>query len=130
MTIVKQHFSAFSRLIHESVRIDRSSRDNSISILNLKSEWGSNKLPRLVIEKDENVDSGKGKEMDQHMKDFDTDDKMKGSFSDSGQVRFQSFNSNKKLLNYWTPSTSAARKPSFRQTNQLTLHNYFRDKVK
>ena len=89
MKIVKQHFSAFSRLIHESVRIDRSSRDNSISILNSKSEWGFNKLPRLVIERDENVDSDKGKEMDQHMKDFDAD-KMKGSLSDSRQVGFQS----------------------------------------
>ena len=64
MKIVKQHFSAFSRLIHESVRIDRNSRDKSISILNSKLEWGSNKLPRLVIEKDESVESGKRNDYD------------------------------------------------------------------
>ena len=71
------------------------------------------------------------------MKDLDRD-KMKGSLSDDGQVRFQS-NANK-LFNFWTPSTIAAHKPNvvsgrkaagFRHTNQSTLlHSYLRDKVK
>ena len=34
MKVVKQHFSAFGRLVHESVRINRNSRDSSISVLN------------------------------------------------------------------------------------------------
>ena len=86
MKIVKQHFSAFSRLIHESVRIDRNSKDKSISILNSKSEWGFNKLPRLVIEKDEKHGSDRVNDFDfdqhQHKKDFDEVDKLKGASSD------------------------------------------------
>ena len=138
MKIIKQHFSAFSRLIHESVRIDRNSRDNSISILNSKSEWGSNKLPRLVIERDEKLDSGKVNDFDQIKKDIDFVDKKKGSLSDCGQVGFQSNNANKKHFKFLTPSTTAAPKPNvsgkstetFRQTNQLTIDRYFRDKFK
>ena len=57
MEIVKQHFSAFSRLIHESVRINRNAKNPQISVLNSKSEWGFNKLPRLVVEKDERTDN-------------------------------------------------------------------------
>ena len=96
------------------------------------------KLPRLVIERDEKLDSGKVNDFDQIKKDIDFVDKKKGSLSDCGQVGFQSNNANKKHFKFLTPSTTAATKPNvsgkstetFRQTNQLTIDRYFRDKFK
>ena len=55
MKVVKKHYSAFSRLIHEAVRIERNSRDLTISSLNSKSEFGRGNLPRLVIDEPEKV---------------------------------------------------------------------------
>ena len=55
MKVVKKHSSAFSRLIHEAVRIERSSRDLGISSLNSKSEFGRGNLPRLVVDIPENL---------------------------------------------------------------------------
>ena len=49
MKIVKKHFSAFSRLVHESVVIERTSKANNFSIMNSKGEWGRTHLPRLTI---------------------------------------------------------------------------------
>ena len=50
MKVIKKHFSAFHRLVHEAVRIDRGSRDPNISSLNSKSEFGRGNLPRLIID--------------------------------------------------------------------------------
>ena len=58
MKIVKKHYSAFSRLVHEAVRIDRNSRDANIMSLNSKSEYGRGHLPRLTIEDSENTKIG------------------------------------------------------------------------
>ena len=128
MKVVKQHFSAFSRLVHESVRIKRNYRDSSISVLNSKSEWGSNKLPRLVIEVDENPDNIRG---NNEKNDFERLGIRKGSLSGRRQGEFQSSNSSKKLFNSWTPSTGKSADDDFkhRQT-QLTMQSYFRDKFK
>ena len=51
MKIVKKHYSAFQRLVHEAVRIDRNSRDKNISSLNSKSEYGRGHLPLLMNQK-------------------------------------------------------------------------------
>ena len=48
MKVVKVHFSALSRQIHESVRIRR--RAIGSTILNSKSEYNRCRLPRLVVE--------------------------------------------------------------------------------
>ena len=54
MKVIKKHFSAFSRLIHECIRIERNSRDSSISSLNSKCEYKRGYLPRLIIDGSEN----------------------------------------------------------------------------
>ena len=74
--------------MHESVRINRNSRDSSISVLNSKSEWGSNKLPRLVIEMDEKPDNVKRNENSYF--DFESHGIRKGSLSGCRQGEFQS----------------------------------------
>ena len=66
MKVVKKHSSAFSRLIHEAVRIERSSRDLGISSLNSKSEFGRGNLPRLVIDEPESV------KVERNLKKIDT----------------------------------------------------------
>ena len=50
MKLIKKHFSAISRLVHESVLIDRTSKANDLNILNSKGEWGRTHLPRLKID--------------------------------------------------------------------------------
>ena len=50
MKTVKKHFSAFSRLIHESVLIERTSKAGNLTILNSKGEWGRSHLPRLKLD--------------------------------------------------------------------------------
>lgn len=131
MEVIKQHFSAFSRIIHESVRINRNSRDKSISVLNSKSEWGFNKLPRLVVEKEDN---DKASELDLDMNDCEV---KAGSNGGRRQFEFQSRNSN--FLKSWTPSTNAANKPNVvgegnladkKRRNQMTMHSFFKDIVK
>ena len=52
MRVVKKHFTAFSRLVHESVMIDRASQNDKISLMNSKGEFGRCNLPRLVLEND------------------------------------------------------------------------------
>ena len=137
MEIVKQHFSAFSRLIHESVRINRNAKNPQISVLNSKSEWGFNKLPRLVVEKDERTDN----KAEQEKNDNDLESK-KGFVAfdvDGRQSRFQSSNFSKNLFKSWTPSMSAAHKPNatfggetadIRHSKQMTMNNFFRNVVK
>ena len=135
MEIVKQHFSAFSRLIHESVRINRNSRDKSVSVLNSKSEWGFNKLPRLVIDKD---DSSKVSvpESDQEKNDCDIESSSNGA---SSKFKFQSSNVSNKLFKSWTSSTIAASKPNtngegnlaeIRHRKQTTMNSFFKNIVK
>ena len=60
MKVIKKHFSAFHRLVHEAVRIDRGSRDPNISSLNSKSEFGRGNLPRLVVEDSEHIKNERG----------------------------------------------------------------------
>ena len=50
MKTIKKHFTAFSRLVHESVVIERTSKANDFNILNSKGEWGRSHLPRLRID--------------------------------------------------------------------------------
>ena len=50
MKTKKKHFSAFSRLIHESVVLERTSKAKDSNILNSKGEWGKMHLPRLRID--------------------------------------------------------------------------------
>ena len=129
MKVVKQHFSAFVRLIHESVRINRLYK---VSVLNSKSEWGSNKLPKLVIEKDEKLDNVKGNDLTQK-NDFERFGFREGSLSGCRQVGSQSSNANKNIFNSWTPSTFAQIRSGesadhrHRKT-QLSMHHYFRDR--
>ena len=54
MKVLKRHFSAFSRLIHEAVVIERFAANPIISVLNSKSEFGRVSLPRLTL-RDEDV---------------------------------------------------------------------------
>ena len=56
MKVIRKHFTAFSRLVHEAVRIERLSNAPDIRVLNSKSEYGRTKLPRLTIE-EENLES-------------------------------------------------------------------------
>ena len=50
MKVVKKHFSAISRLVHEAILIERTSGAKSYSILNSKGEWGRTHLPRLKLD--------------------------------------------------------------------------------
>ena len=50
MTVVKRHFSAFSRLVHEAIRIETLSESYLVEVLNSRSEIGRVVLPRLVVE--------------------------------------------------------------------------------
>ena len=50
MKTVKKHFSAFQRIVHESVLIERTSKAKNFSILNSRGEWGRSHLPRLKID--------------------------------------------------------------------------------
>ena len=60
MTVVKRHFSAFSRMVHEAIRIELLSKQkNLVEVLNSRSEIGRVVLPRLVVEQD---DDGGGKD--------------------------------------------------------------------
>ena len=49
MKVLKKHYSAFSRLIHEAVLIERIAANPMISVLNSKSEFGRVSLPRLTL---------------------------------------------------------------------------------
>ena len=62
MTVVKRHFSAFSRLIHKALRIERMSKLD-VEILNSRGEFQRNVLPRLVVENDkDDIEFGLGGE--------------------------------------------------------------------
>ena len=50
MRVIRRHFSAFSRLVHEAVMINRVSNAGDISIMNSKGEYGRTYLPRLIID--------------------------------------------------------------------------------
>ena len=49
MKVVRKHYKAISRTIHEAVRINRQSLCSSITSLNSKSEFNVGNLPRLTI---------------------------------------------------------------------------------
>ena len=97
MKVVKRHFSAFSRLVHESVLIESTSKNSSISVLNSRLDFARGVLPRLVIEDDEeraekesflarvgiDKDNREGKAGIDKLKDD-------GSEGGGGQVEFQS----------------------------------------
>ena len=50
MRVIRKHFSAFSRLVHEAVMINRTSKADKISIMNSKGEYGRTYLPRLIVD--------------------------------------------------------------------------------
>ena len=52
MRMIRQHKSAFTRQIHESVRI---TYGPATVVLNRKAEWNGNCIPRLAIEEGEMV---------------------------------------------------------------------------
>ena len=52
MKIVRKHYKAISRVVHEAVRINRQSFSNIVS-MNSKSEFSVGNLPRLSIAKKE-----------------------------------------------------------------------------
>ena len=55
MTVVKKHFSAFSRLVHEAIKIELISKNSKlVEVLNSRSEIGRVVLPRLVVEQEDN----------------------------------------------------------------------------
>ena len=95
MKVVKRHFSAMSRLVHESVVIERNSKDSSIAVLNSRLEYSKYVIPRLTLE-DEDVD--KNKDRLQEKESFLVDDGqvghvqniVVGSDGDIGQVESQS----------------------------------------
>ena len=54
MKVVEKHVSPISRQIHEGVELESSKAD---IILNSKSEWNHSKIPRIMIEVGEEVES-------------------------------------------------------------------------
>ena len=146
MKVVKKHYSAFSCLIHEAVRIERNSRDSTISSLNSKSEFGRGNLPRLVIDEPEKVNLKKidtlfdvevndGIENDFKMKERnDKTEIVDGSKDVPGRDHLSSSFNFVDLLhkNFDTLSTAASNyKPNIgcggkhfnRQKSELTRHN-------
>ena len=49
MNIVKKHFKAITRTIHEAVRINRQSVSSNLVSMNSRAEFGVGNLPRLTI---------------------------------------------------------------------------------
>ena len=95
--------------------------------------WGSNKLPRLVIEKDEKLENVKGNDLSQ--KNDLASSIIEGTLSGSRQGGSQSLNANKKnFLISWTTSTfaqilsweSADHRHRKKQTSMHHFH-YFKD---
>ena len=91
MVVVKRHFSAMSRLLHESVRINRSARNSSIRILNSKAEFGFYNLPRLVVDATEEA-----KKVNSDKKMADEGGEEKNSFQDSLKKFLDSNNKDEK----------------------------------
>ena len=52
MTMVKRHYTAFSRQMHEAIIISDGPKDIN---LNSKSEWHGSRIPRLIIEVQDRV---------------------------------------------------------------------------
>ena len=78
MKIVKKHYSAFQRLVHEAVRIERNSKDKNISSLNSKSEYGRGHLPRLIVDEPENVKIDRGDDLKvDSLEEYDTVEDVK-----------------------------------------------------
>ena len=59
MTVVKRHFSAFSRLIHEALRIENMSKLDVV-VMNSRGEFQRNNLPRLRVVEDDKDDNELG----------------------------------------------------------------------
>ena len=92
MVVVKRHFSAMSRLLHESVRINRSARNPSIRILNSKAEFGFYNLPRLVVDATEE----ESKKVNSDKKKAEEGGEEKKSFLDSLKTVLDSSNKDQK----------------------------------
>ena len=90
MRVVKKHFTAFSRLVHESVMIDRASKNSKISIMNSKGEFGRCNLPRLVIEKDTKAFEANGETKNSLSTDVGEDKVKRVSKARTGQTKRKS----------------------------------------
>ena len=112
MKVVKSHTSAFSRLVHEGVVINRGSANRKIKILNSKSEFGAISLPRLIVDddmaKEESyfVRDGNGK-VDRECNEGN-DKLQKDSVVDGTELASQSVKL-KTISNLETTSTTAAQ---------------------
>ena len=139
MKIVKKHYSAFQRLVHEAVRIERNSKDKNISSLNSKSEYGRGHLPRLIIDEPENVKVDRGGDLKvDSLEVNDTveeiklkeklDEEAKDDVSEDGPSK-NNLNSNVTFIdNFNTLHTAAENKPNpykYRQKIATTKHISF-----
>ena len=127
--IIKKHFSAFSRIVHEAIRIDRNSRNPLIASLNSKSEFGRGNLPRLVVDIPENLKVEKndvvlkknspleGIDLLNEIKKKEKDDRTEKveSSEDDPSKSIPNSNSNVTFVNLFnndTPLTAAKNKPN------------------
>ena len=116
MKVIKKHFSAFHRLVHEAVRIDRGSRDPNISSLNSKSEFGRGNLPRLIIDEAKVGLKTSSLENDEQMtvlKIKEKNDVPETEDSSKADPSIENSNLNIVLFeNFDTPLTAAEAKPN------------------
>ena len=122
MKIVKKHYSAFQRLVHEAVRIERNSKDKNISSLNSKSEYGRGHLPRLIVDEPENVKIDRGDDLkvdslEEHdtVEDVKLNEKLDKAVKDDGSEGGPSknnFNSNVTLVGNFDTLQAAENKPN------------------
>ena len=133
MKIIKKHYSAFQRLVHEAVRIERNSRDKNISSLNSKSEYGRGHLPRLIINEPENVKVDRGGDLkvdslevnDTVEEDIKLKEKLDEGVKDDGSEGGPSKNL---VDNFNALHTAAENKPNhynYRQKIAMTKHISF-----
>ena len=138
MKIVKKHYSAFQRLVHEAVRIERNSKDKNISSLNSKSEYGRGHLPRLIVDEPENVKIDRGDDLKvDSLEEYDTvedvklNEKLDKAEKDDGSEGGPSknnFNSNVTLVGNFDTLQAAENKPNHykhRQKISTTKHISF-----
>ena len=116
MKVIKKHYSAFSRLTHEAVRIDRNSRNPNVSSLNSKSEFGRGNLPRLIIDEAKVGLKTSSLENDEQMTVLKIKEKNDVTETeDSSKVDPSIENSNLNIVlfeNFDTPLTAAEAKPN------------------
>ena len=94
MKVVKRHFSAMSRLIHESVVIEQNSKNSSIAVLNSCMEHSKYVIPRLTLDDDDDRNRDRLQEKESFLVDDgkvgQAQNVVAGSEADIGQVESQS----------------------------------------